>query len=451
MRVRGLAVAALLFCTSLAGAWYWDVRQIDSAGWGASVEMRWQPDSQLVMCYSDTLGNIRLTWPFPEPKYLDLPHWRSVIPGSQAFDVDSDGVIGVSYVGTDGRNCYAIKNDTSWTDAETPFYPYARSPTTIDTAGNPVISFQSSETLMLARKQDTQWVTTMLMTGDASMNPGFSCCDLGSKADGTIWGVFCYYYSWPWQKIYGTILYSFEVQDSQTNVVTIKGGAVNQVYCASGCVDHRGGVHASYGYWQQAMTEGLFLDASLIDSTRAIRTAVRYDTLGRPQIAYVTWYDTLMFRYHDPGIWRVFNLQTTGLRALTLAIDKNQEPLIAYTTRDGLFLARGVGVTGQGEERRGQMVYGSRSAATVVSRVLFLPSAVLSRASSLFSLAGRKVMDLKPGANDVSALSPGVYFVVTPSPFSSPPEGERVKVRGRSALGVKHQASSVVTKVIIAE
>ena len=30
---------------------------------------------------------------------------------------------------------------------------------------------------------------------------------------------------------------------------------------------------------------------------------------------------------------------------------------------------------------------------------------------ALLDLTGRKVLDLKPGANDVSRLSPGVYFV----------------------------------------
>jgi hypothetical protein len=34
----------------------------------------------------------------------------------------------------------------------------------------------------------------------------------------------------------------------------------------------------------------------------------------------------------------------------------------------------------------------------------------MSRAA-LFDIGGREVMDLKPGANDVRALAPGVYFV----------------------------------------
>jgi hypothetical protein len=47
--------------------------------------------------------------------------------------------------------------------------------------------------------------------------------------------------------------------------------------------------------------------------------------------------------------------------------------------------------------------------------------------------AGRKVMDLRPGTNDIRALAPGVYFVHS----------------GLSA--VSRQPSAVITKVVIAE
>jgi hypothetical protein len=46
----------------------------------------------------------------------------------------------------------------------------------------------------------------------------------------------------------------------------------------------------------------------------------------------------------------------------------------------------------------------------------------------LVDAAGRRVMDLRPGENRVSDLSPGVYFVVTPSPQSSPTGGEEAVV-----------------------
>ncbi len=58
-------------------------------------------------------------------------------------------------------------------------------------------------------------------------------------------------------------------------------------------------------------------------------------------------------------------------------------------------------------------VASNRLGATVVRGVLFLPEASSHKpqAASLLDVSGRKVLDLKTGANDVRALSPGVYFV----------------------------------------
>jgi hypothetical protein len=53
---------------------------------------------------------------------------------------------------------------------------------------------------------------------------------------------------------------------------------------------------------------------------------------------------------------------------------------------------------------------------TVVRNVLFLPPSQFTLHSSLFSLSGQKVMDLRPGANDLSELAPGIYFVHTTAP-----------------------------------
>ena len=69
--------------------------------------------------------------------------------------------------------------------------------------------------------------------------------------------------------------------------------------------------------------------------------------------------------------------------------------------------------------------------ATIVRGVLFLPPSLLSPRSFLLSVDGRKVLDLRPGPNDVSRLSPGVYFV-------------------RQASGVERAASSV-TKVVLTD
>jgi hypothetical protein len=57
------------------------------------------------------------------------------------------------------------------------------------------------------------------------------------------------------------------------------------------------------------------------------------------------------------------------------------------------------------------------NAATVVRGVLWLGAYGTRHAAygaELLDIAGRRVLDLKPGANDVSRLSPGVYFVRRP-------------------------------------
>ena len=65
------------------------------------------------------------------------------------------------------------------------------------------------------------------------------------------------------------------------------------------------------------------------------------------------------------------------------------------------------------EESRQPPVYSLRPAATVIHDVLFLPKASSHKpqTSSLLDIAGRKVLDLQAGANDVHSLAPGVYFV----------------------------------------
>jgi YVTN family beta-propeller protein len=56
---------------------------------------------------------------------------------------------------------------------------------------------------------------------------------------------------------------------------------------------------------------------------------------------------------------------------------------------------------------------GLKPAPTIVCGVLFLQEASSPKpqAASMLDISGRKVLDLHPGANDVRALAPGVYFV----------------------------------------
>jgi len=73
-------------------------------------------------------------------------------------------------------------------------------------------------------------------------------------------------------------------------------------------------------------------------------------------------------------------------------------------------------------------------ATTIVRNVLFMPDAPLRAAYSLFSLDGRKVLDLYPGANDVSRLASGVYFTGELPAASSQDPSPSVVSRGPAAV-----------------
>jgi hypothetical protein len=75
----------------------------------------------------------------------------------------------------------------------------------------------------------------------------------------------------------------------------------------------------------------------------------------------------------------------------------------------GIFQYYGAGI----EERPAPDEPRIAPAATIVRNVLLLPASGVERQASsvLLDISGRKVLDLAPGANDVSRLAPGVYFV----------------------------------------
>jgi hypothetical protein len=67
------------------------------------------------------------------------------------------------------------------------------------------------------------------------------------------------------------------------------------------------------------------------------------------------------------------------------------------------------------EEAPNAEVRRTNSVPTVVRTVFLLPEATSHKpqAASLLDASGRKVLDLRPGANDVAHLAPGVYFVLS--------------------------------------
>ena len=94
----------------------------------------------------------------------------------------------------------------------------------------------------------------------------------------------------------------------------------------------------------------------------------------------------------------------------------NNLPLCTEATKGAVatlaLLAQVDGVPGV-QETTNNVRRTSARCPSVVRGVLLLPNATSRKpqAAGLLDISGRKVLDLKPGANDVRALTPGVYFV----------------------------------------
>jgi len=78
----------------------------------------------------------------------------------------------------------------------------------------------------------------------------------------------------------------------------------------------------------------------------------------------------------------------------------------AHTGNQDVYYLHGVTPGAAISEMPSAEVPAVRSIRTVVRGVLFLPTA-----ASLMDATGRRLLELRPGANDIGALSPGVYFV----------------------------------------
>lgn len=148
----------------------------------------------------------------------------------------------------------------------------------------------------------------------------------------------------------------------------------------------------------------------------------------------------LRYAWGRPGNWSVEVVDTVGLWNLTssVALDSGGRAWIAYCDEDegdALYVAVrddpvGVEQTPEYGARPFGQVPSDGSIAncpTICHGVLRIASRLTAdgRQPGLLDASGRKVMNLQPGANDVSHLAPGVYFLRPASGLERPASGVR--------------------------
>ena len=134
------------------------------------------------------------------------------------------------------------------------------------------------------------------------------------------------------------------------------------------------------------------------------------------------WFEPFFqFAANHPDIkgWNYINLDWTRYETYREWGDARLEINTEIRTRwvDSLvssrFLNAGHDITA-GIAERSEVITGNRIGASLLRGVLWLAPATDHRlpAASLLDIAGRRITKLKPGANDVTRLAPGVYFVM---------------------------------------
>lgn len=119
--------------------------------------------------------------------------------------------------------------------------------------------------------------------------------------------------------------------------------------------------------------------------------------------------------------WSAETTLTTaaGMGTSALAAAGSGAHLTLYDNRDGnfeIYYKRNLTAGGL-EERENSEVRKVEGGTSIVHGVLHLQSAIhnLQSEIALLDISGRKVLGLAPGPNDISGLTPGVYFVREPS------------------------------------
>jgi hypothetical protein len=158
---------------------------------------------------------------------------------------------------------------------------------------------------------------------------------------------------------------------------------------------------------------------------RCVPLLLDLDGDGKRDLVLGEWYSSVRL-YSNVGTDTnpVFNTYVNLVEPDPDSFSNGNPPRINFTDWDGdgdldmitcdyygsVFLRRNLTYTGL-EETINHEREATSVGATLVRGVLNLPSSAFTLHSSLFSLSGQKVLDLAPGANDVSRLAPGAYFV----------------------------------------
>ena len=200
-------------------------------------------------------------------------------------------------------------------------------------------------------------------------------------------------------------LYIGKMTDTGWVETRIGGSQHSVIGPAAMALDTAGNVRACY-YTNDTYRphEQRFRYSDAMVDTVAYACALKMDESNRPFIVYTR--PELIFVYLDRGQWHRFSVPctTSSISKVDVVVDDHGQPLIAFSTATGVWLARGDGIVTAVEEEH-PLVMPQAAGATLAGRVLRV-----GEPSFLLNASGRVVVELQVGANDLSRVPAGVYF-----------------------------------------
>jgi hypothetical protein len=403
--VKSAALLAALVAATLAQQWDFEV--VDSGSLGNYVAIDRMSDGTLWLAYVNRDSAIRLACRDSAWTYQDLdtsmvrPNFQSWPPFS--FDIGPGDVIGVV-----GSGRLAERRDSVWSSEELPM-PMRDCAFSHDPACRPSLTFKDSLWQgCFGLKTDSGWDTNVVYQDPSGYTIWFGLTRPAWRRNDN-----CAFMEADWWSM-GGLIDGYDVslyrRDSGVWTSNLMIGGLDGGGCGfAALADSSDTIHTFWSASDPHGTDALVCDHVRLDGFTEYGTAC-LDTAGRVQCA---WFRDNRLKFAVPGKPTQTVTEVDDLVWCDITTDNLSQPVIAYWRDGWIVVAHGVDVVGQSEEPREPTANGLRPTASVIGNVLFLPANGEGRTEKgeLLDITGRKALDLRPGANDVSRLSPGVYFV----------------------------------------
>jgi len=377
----------------------WEFEYVDTVGIWSSPSLRVSGTGVLHFCYRAPGNRIVHSWSDGFWHHEEVGPFEAL--ATYRVDAGANGEFGLLLcLSTDNVWLYE-RQDTSWrrdsVAAPVGFFSY-------DSAGVPSGVFRVGDTILYARRAESTWVSETV--AGAPVAHSYYPYDLIYTVRGEPCAVV---YDFDYGNMFKYVLLYIEQADTWRQYYAASGGRRSTLGYVGCAPDTGGGAAVLYNYRDEVQPTWFRLSGYGTVDSGASAGAVAVHGSGVPHVAYIrnqlryacrvgtTWYRDTIFA--------ASSLQLAGI------VLEDSLPIVGFIDpATGVWVARRqpVGVQEQ------VLVRSIRSVQPTLARgMLYLQEAAgrQLQATGLLDITGRRVLDLHPGANDVRALTPGVYFI----------------------------------------